>query len=126
MLHVCHLHPDSVQHQRTPEGERPNFILFFATTPPCLKMFHRLLLALPLLSLSFLAIASPLEQREAAPGLIEDLLVGTLNSIQSLIKGILSGAVSGITDEVAPKPLLCALDACCVCKFARRRSVNPH
>ncbi|PSN62739.1 heme peroxidase, partial [Corynespora cassiicola Philippines] len=71
---------------------------------------------LPLLSLAFLAIASPLEQREAAPGLIEDLLTGVLNAITQLIKDILSGAKSGMSDEISSKPLIClsSLDVCCV------------
>lgn len=74
--------------------------------------------ALPFISLALLAIASPLEQREASPGLIEDLLKGTLNAVQQLIKDILSGAKSGITDEISSKPLVClsTVDSCCPCK----------
>jgi hypothetical protein len=84
-----------------------------------LKMLHNTIRALPVLLLATSAIATPLEQREAAPGLIEDLLTGILNPIQQLIKDIISGVKSGITDEISSKPLVClqALDSCCVCKY---------
>ncbi|KAJ4990785.1 peroxidase [Stagonosporopsis vannaccii] len=79
-------------------------------------MFHNLILALPLLSLTFLALASPLEQREAAPGLIDDLLKGVLSQVAQLIKDVLSGAKSGIDDFKNNKPLIClqTIDQCCV------------
>ncbi|KAH6637701.1 ligninase LG6 precursor [Boeremia exigua] len=78
-------------------------------------MFHKLLLALPLLSLTFLALAGPVEQREAAPGLIDDLLKGVLSPIAQLIKDVLAGTKSGIDDYKTNKPLIClsAVDSCC-------------
>jgi len=82
-------------------------------------MFHKTVRALPALSLVCLALATPLEQREAAPGLIDDLLTGLLGPVTQLIKDILTGVTSGVADSViSPKPLIClpALDKCCVCK----------
>ena len=86
-------------------------------------MFRKLALALPLLSLTFLALASPLEQREAAPGLIENLLKGVLPPIVQLIKDILTDVKSGIDNNKSNKPLIClsAIDSCCVCTFASNR-----
>ncbi|KAJ8118723.1 hypothetical protein OPT61_g330 [Boeremia exigua] len=76
-------------------------------------MLRKLILALPLLSLS---LATPLEQREAAPGLIDELLNGALSPIAQLIKDILAGAKSGIDNNKSDKPLVClsAVDSCCV------------
>jgi hypothetical protein len=82
-------------------------------------MFRRALLALPLLSLASPAFATPLEQREAAPGLIDDLLTGVLDPILQTIKDILTGVKSGVADgEISSKPLIClsTVDKCCVCK----------
>ncbi|KAF1362402.1 heme peroxidase [Lizonia empirigonia] len=78
-------------------------------------MFHKLILTLPLLSLTLLALASPLEQREAAPGLIDDLLKGVLSPIEQLIKDVLAGVKSGIDDNKSNKPVICltAIDSCC-------------
>lgn len=83
-------------------------------------MFHKLILALPLLSLTFLALASPLEQREAAPGLIDDLLKGVLSQIQQLIKDVLAGVKSGIDNNKSNKPVICltAIDSCCACEHS--------
>lgn len=83
-------------------------------------MFHRLVLALPLLSLALLTLASPLEQREAAPGLIDDLLKGVLTEIGKLIKDVLAGAKSAIDNTKNNKPAICipSIDVCCPCKFA--------
>ncbi|KAF2122471.1 heme peroxidase [Lophiotrema nucula] len=79
-------------------------------------MLRRLVLALPLLALAYLSVATPLEQREAAPGLIDGLLTGVLSAIEQLIKDVLSGAKSGINNEISSKPLVClsSLDPCCV------------
>lgn len=92
------------------------------------KMFHKLILALPLLSLTFLALASPLEQREAAPGIIDDLLKGVLSQVAQLIKDVLSGSKSGIDDFKNNKPLIClpALDQCCVCKYFSSPTRQQH
>ncbi|KAJ4341021.1 hypothetical protein N0V87_002060 [Didymella glomerata] len=78
-------------------------------------MLHKLILALPLLSLTFLALASPLEQREAAPGLIDDLLKGALPELAKLIKDVLAGVKSGIDNNKSNKPIVClsAIDSCC-------------
>ncbi|KAF9701023.1 hypothetical protein EKO04_000851 [Ascochyta lentis] len=78
-------------------------------------MFYRIILALPFLSLTFLALASPLEQREAAPGLIDDLLRGILSQVQQLIKDVLAGAKSGIDNTKSNKPVVClsVIDSCC-------------
>ena len=82
-------------------------------------MLHKLLLALPLLSFAFFAIASPLEQREAAPGLIDDLLKGVLPELAKLIKDVLAGVKSGIDNNKSNKPIVClsAIDSCCACTF---------
>ncbi|KAJ4300732.1 hypothetical protein N0V90_002820 [Kalmusia sp. IMI 367209] len=80
-------------------------------------MFHKVFVALPLLSFALLAIATPLDPREAKPGIVEDLLNGVLNEIQQLIKDILTGAKSGVADGViSTKPLIClnSVDKCCV------------
>lgn len=80
-------------------------------------MLKNLILALPLLSIAYLAVATPLDQREASPGLIDDLLGGLLSTVGQLIKDILTGVKSGISDEISSKPLLClsAVDKCCIC-----------
>jgi len=77
-------------------------------------MLHRLVLAFPLLSLAFLALANPAPLEARTPGLIDDLLKGVLSGITKLIKDILDGTVSGIDNVVSSKPLLC-LDTCCKC-----------
>jgi L-ascorbate peroxidase len=77
-------------------------------------MLGRLILILPFLSVALFAAATPLEARDPAPGLIEDLLKGTLNPLGQLIKDILAGVKSGISDEIENKPVLC-LTACCKC-----------
>lgn len=84
-------------------------------------MLHKLILALLPLSSTFLAVASPLEQREAAPGLIDDLLKGLLPAIPQLIKDVLTGVKSGIDNNKSNKPLIClsAIDSCCACTFVR-------
>ncbi|KAF1956599.1 heme peroxidase [Byssothecium circinans] len=78
-------------------------------------MLQKHISALPLLSLAFLAAAGPLEQREAAPGLIDNLLTGILTPLEQTIKEVLGGVKSGINDEISSKPPLCltAIDACC-------------
>ena len=83
-------------------------------------MFHKLILALPLISLTFLVLASPLEQREAAPGLIDDLLKGILSQVAQVIKDVLAGVKSGIDENKSNKPIIClsATDSCCACTFA--------
>lgn len=83
-------------------------------------MIHRLILALAFLPLAFLALASPLEQREAAPGLIDDLLKGVLPELAKLIKDVLAGVKSGIDNNKSNKPIVClsAIDSCCACMFA--------
>ena len=80
-------------------------------------MLHKLILVLPLLSFPFLALASPLEQREAAPGLIDDLLQGALPELAKLIKDVLAGVKSGIDNNKSNKPFVClsAIDSCCAC-----------
>ena len=91
-------------------------------------MFRKLALALPLLSLTFLALASPLEQREAAPGLIDDLLKGFLSQVAQLIKDVLTGAKSGIDNNKSNKPFIClsAIDSCCACTFVSNRFHSQH
>ncbi|KAF2752122.1 class II peroxidase [Sporormia fimetaria CBS 119925] len=69
-------------------------------------------LAFPVFSLALLTGASPLESREADPGVIEDFLKGTLTPVAQLIKDIVSGAKSAISAEVDSKPSIC-LTACC-------------
>lgn len=83
-------------------------------------MLHQIIFALPLLSLAFLALASPLEQREATPGLIDDLLRGVLPEIAKLIKEVLAGVKSGIDNNKSNKPIVClsAIDSCCACTFS--------
>ncbi|PVI07041.1 class II peroxidase [Periconia macrospinosa] len=78
-------------------------------------MHHKYFTTLPLASLASLAVATPYETREAAPGLIDDLLTGILNPMQQLIKDVLGGVKSGINDEISTKPLVCltTLDSCC-------------
>jgi hypothetical protein len=85
-----------------------------------IKMLNKLILTLPLLSLILLGNAGPLEQREAVPGLIDDLLDGVSSGVAQLIKDVLSGAKSGIDDFRDTKPLIClqSLDQCCVCKLS--------
>jgi L-ascorbate peroxidase len=80
-------------------------------------MIGRLFLFVPLLSVAFLASATPLEARDPTPGLIEDLLKGALNDIGRLIKDILDGVKSGISDELEGKPPIC-LGACCKCMWS--------
>ena len=77
-------------------------------------MFGKPRLILSLLSVALFAAATPLEAREPAPGLIEDLLKGTLTPLTQLIKDILTGVKSGISNEIENKPILC-LTACCKC-----------
>ncbi|KAJ4397961.1 hypothetical protein N0V91_010544 [Didymella pomorum] len=79
-------------------------------------MLNKLILTLPLLSLILLGNAGPLEQREAVPGLIDDLLDGVSSGVAQLIMDVLSGAKSGIDDFRDTKPLIClqSLDQCCV------------
>lgn len=88
--------------------------------PPIFKMHRNLVLALSLSSLSLPAVASPLQAREADPGLIDALLGGVLIGIPKLIKDVLSGTISAIDDTRSNKPLTCSLsilsDKCCVCK----------
>lgn len=87
-------------------------------------MLYNTKLALPLLSLSAVTFATPLEQREAAPqGLIDNLLGGNLNEVTQLIKDVLGGAKSAIDDTKSNKPLTCNVpvlnrDRCCVCKYS--------
>jgi len=78
-------------------------------------MLYKLKLALPLLSILILALANPLERREAAPGLIDDLLTGILSGIQQLISDVLKGVKSAIDNTKQSKPLICLplLDSCC-------------
>ncbi|KAF2176890.1 class II peroxidase [Zopfia rhizophila CBS 207.26] len=78
-------------------------------------MLHKLAHAFPLLSLAFLALASPLEPRAPSPGLIEDLLKGTPPAIGLLIKDVLDGVKSGQDGEISSKPAIClsTVDACC-------------
>ncbi|KAF1929079.1 class II peroxidase [Didymella exigua CBS 183.55] len=78
-------------------------------------MFHKLILALPLLSLTFLALASPLEERQSIPGLIDNLLTGILSGVSQLIKNVLAGTTSGIDNAKSNKPPLCSsmIDSCC-------------
>lgn len=83
-------------------------------------MLRKVLLALPLLSLVYLAIASPLERREAAPALIDDLLNNALSGVGKLIKDILNGVQSGISDDMSVKGLVC-VEACCPCKRCAQR-----
>lgn len=85
-------------------------------------MFGKLRLIFTLFSVALFAAATPLEAREPAPGLIEDLLKGTLTPIGQLIKDILSGVKSAISDEIESKPLIC-LSACCKCKTRTSPSV---
>jgi hypothetical protein len=82
-------------------------------------MLRNAIQALPVLLLATSAIATPLETREAAPGLLLDLLKGALTEIQQQIKDIITGVKSGITDEISNKPVIClqTLDKCCVCKY---------
>ena len=92
------------------------------------KIFHNLVLALPLLSLTFLALASPFEQREAAPGLIDDLLKGILSQVVQLIKDVLTGAKSGIDNNKSKKPIIClsAIDSCCACTFPFTHNIRKR
>ncbi|KAL1602458.1 hypothetical protein SLS60_005874 [Paraconiothyrium brasiliense] len=70
-------------------------------------MINKALLALPLVYLASPAFATPLEQRQVAPGLIDGLLTGVLDPIRQSIKDILTGVKSGVADgEVSSKPLL--------------------
>ncbi|KAF2869055.1 ligninase LG6 precursor [Massariosphaeria phaeospora] len=78
-------------------------------------MLRNVIRAFLLLSLALIALASPVEQRAAAPGLIDDLLKGVLSGVSQLIKDILGGVKSGMTDEISSKPLIClpAVESCC-------------
>jgi hypothetical protein len=62
-----------------------------------------------------------LEQREAAPGLIDNILGGgDLSGMEQLIADVLSGKRSPIDNTKANKPVTCSLfsvDKCCVCEF---------
>ncbi|EDU45873.1 KatG Catalase peroxidase I [Pyrenophora tritici-repentis] len=72
---------------------------------------------LPILALSLLASAGPLETREPVPGIIDDILTGVLSGVGQLIKDVLSGAKSAIDDTKSNKPLICSLlttDKCCI------------
>jgi hypothetical protein len=82
-----------------------------------LFMLHKTRLVLTVLTLSLFVVGSPLEQREAAPGIIEDLLKGVLTAIPQLIKDVLAGVKSAIDDTKSNKPLTCILSSnkCCVC-----------
>jgi L-ascorbate peroxidase len=78
--------------------------------------------ALPLLAFSVLSSATPLEQREAAPGPIEDLLKGILTPVTQLIKDVLNGAKSALDDTRSNKPVSCSMsllkkDQCCICEL---------
>lgn len=82
------------------------------------KMFRNFILAFPLLSLAYFSIATPLQEREASPGLIDDLSKGILSPIEQILKDVLDGVKSAINNEISDKPLIClpALDPCCVCQ----------
>ncbi|CAA9962145.1 hypothetical protein CFE70_005547 [Pyrenophora teres f. teres 0-1] len=72
---------------------------------------------LPILALSLLASAGPLETREPVPGIIDNILTGILSGVGQLIKDVLSGAKSAIDDTKSNKPLTCsflATDKCCI------------
>ncbi|KAH7401333.1 ligninase LG6 precursor [Pyrenochaeta sp. MPI-SDFR-AT-0127] len=81
-------------------------------------MLRNIVLALYLSSLSLPILASPLQEREAAPGLIDELLGGVLVGIPQLIKQLLDGTKSAIDDTRSAKSLTCSLpllkDKCCV------------
>lgn len=83
-------------------------------------MLHKLIYTLPILPVTFLALASPLEQRLAAPGLIDDLLNGVLPEVGQLIKDVLAGVKSGIDNNKSNKPIIClpSIDACCACTYS--------
>ena len=86
-------------------------------------MLHRSARLLPVLALSLLASAGPLETRAPVPGIIDDILTGILSNVGQLIKDVLSGAKSAIDDTKSDKPLACSLlatDKCCVCKSTLR------
>jgi hypothetical protein len=89
-------------------------------------MLHNTMRTVPLLLLATSTIAKPLEQREAAPGLIEDLLKGVLSTIEQQIKDIITGVKSAISDEISNKPAIClqSLDKCCVCKLGHTSISN--
>ncbi|KAG9192208.1 manganese peroxidase [Alternaria panax] len=74
-------------------------------------------LALHLLALCSAVSSTPLEQREAAPGLIDNILNGALTGIEQLIADVLSGKKPPIDDTKTNKPATCSLfsaDKCCV------------
>lgn len=82
-------------------------------------MVRKALMALPLLGLALPAIAGPVEQREANPGLIDGLLTGVLSGLLQDLKDILAGLKSGVADgDISDKPLIClsTVDKCCVCE----------
>lgn len=78
-------------------------------------------LATALLSFSSFVSASPLEERQVIPGLLENLLGGTLNPVSQLISDVLGGSISAIDNTVTTKPWTCSFslfkpDQCCICK----------
>ena len=92
-------------------------------------MLHNSVRLLPVLALSLLASAGPLETREPVPGIIDDILTGILSGVGQLIKDVLSGAKSAIDDTKSNKPITCSIfttDKCCVCKSTSQRSLYSH
>lgn len=91
-------------------------------------MYFNILLALHLLSPAVLAMpssfampGSAMPQPKGGPGLIENLLHGILNDVQTQIKDVLSKNQPGQDFNRSPKPVTCfvpGLDKCCVCKFS--------
>ena len=100
-------------------------------------MVHKAALAFPLLGLSLLASAGPLDRREAAPAaqsdMFDDMIAdvmgefdGVLGEVTQLVNEILDGSKSGIDDFKDEKPASCAgsKDKCCICEFAPEHVYN--
>lgn len=81
-------------------------------------MLRKYFLFLTLLSVAFFAQANPLQTlkiRDPNPGVIEDLLkAASLTPVGRMIRDILKGIKSAISNELESKPKLC-IGQCCKC-----------
>lgn len=105
--------------QRIASLKHQSLVFFGITSIHTFIMLHNSVRLLPVLALSLLASAGPLETREPVPGIIDDILTGILSGVGQLIKDVLSGAKSAIDDTKSNKPITCSIfttDKCCVCK----------
>lgn len=89
-------------------------------------MVHKAALAFPLLGLSLLVSAGPLQQREATPDWVDEE-VG-YGSVEKLYYEIIGGQKPAVDSNKEPKPETCgksSKDKCCVCMLNQSRVCCP-